>query len=206
MKSVPNTERILLAAEMLFAESGYHGVTLREITSRAGVNLAAVHYHYYDKQALYLEVLSQRLKAVSNQRVELLAQATSATAANPPPVAHLLEIVAKPLLDLPPAARRLVGRALIDPLDFATPVLERDFHPAMRRCGQALRRHAPGMTPAAFLWLLSFLIGALHHAAASLHDMKNLTQGICANDDTANGLENFRQMGLALFAAHSRAG
>ena len=53
-------ERILDAAEALFANSGYHAVSVREITRAARCNLAAVNYHFGNKQKLYLEVFRSR--------------------------------------------------------------------------------------------------------------------------------------------------
>jgi AcrR family transcriptional regulator len=49
--------RVLEAAAALFAARGFHGTTVREIMERAGVNLAAGHYHFGSKETLYLEVL-----------------------------------------------------------------------------------------------------------------------------------------------------
>ncbi|MCB2227549.1 MAG: TetR/AcrR family transcriptional regulator [Desulfarculaceae bacterium] len=53
-------ERILDEAERLFAEKGYSAVTVREITSSAGTHLAAVNYHFGNKENLYLEVFRAR--------------------------------------------------------------------------------------------------------------------------------------------------
>ncbi len=53
-------ERILDEAETLFAEKGYHAVSVREITAAAHCNLAAVNYHFGNKQNLYLEVFRSR--------------------------------------------------------------------------------------------------------------------------------------------------
>ena len=50
-------ERILDTAEVLFAQKGYQAVGVREITSAAKCNLAAVNYHFGNKENLYLEVL-----------------------------------------------------------------------------------------------------------------------------------------------------
>jgi TetR/AcrR family transcriptional regulator, regulator of cefoperazone and chloramphenicol sensitivity len=50
-------EKILLAAGEIFAEKGYKNVTVREICARAGVNVAAINYHFGDKESLYKEVV-----------------------------------------------------------------------------------------------------------------------------------------------------
>ncbi len=201
--------KVLTAAEGLFAEYGYHGVSLRQITAKAGVNLAAVNYHHSDKESLYGEMLRYRLKQLSQIRAARLAEAEARAAGAPVPLAALMEILARPLLapDFPGApalaGRRLLGRALLEPLPFTAPILDAEFQPAMTRWGQAVRRHAPTVAPAEFLWQLSFVVGALHHTAAALHDMKARTSGICANNDGAGALEKFCEFAAASFATNS---
>ncbi len=196
--------KVLTAAESLFAEHGYHGVSLRQITAHAKVNLAAVNYHHSDKQSLYGEILTYRLRQLKQARLDQLAAAEARAASTPVPVDELMRILAAPLLLPDPcgaAGRRLLGRALVEPLPHTAPILAAEFQPAMTRWGQALRRHAPAMAPADFLWQLSFVVGALHHAAAALHDMKTRTSGICANDDASGALGNFCEFAAAAFAA-----
>jgi len=53
-------ERLLKEAEALFAKKGFEGVSVREITTRAKCNLAAVNYHFGNKKNLYLEVFRCR--------------------------------------------------------------------------------------------------------------------------------------------------
>ena len=55
-----SSERLLKEAEILFAERGYHAVSVREITRVANCNLAAVNYHFGNKQNLYIEVFRSR--------------------------------------------------------------------------------------------------------------------------------------------------
>jgi AcrR family transcriptional regulator len=56
----PTAERLLKEAEALFAKKGYEGVSVREITSKARCNLAAVNYHFGNKKNLYVEVFRCR--------------------------------------------------------------------------------------------------------------------------------------------------
>lgn len=58
--STRTKERILEYAEALFAERGFHGVSIREITTAAKCNMASVHYHFSNKLNLYLEVFRTR--------------------------------------------------------------------------------------------------------------------------------------------------
>lgn len=51
-------ERILAAASEVFAVKGFDKTTVRDICAKADVNVAAVNYHYGDKQNLYFQVLS----------------------------------------------------------------------------------------------------------------------------------------------------
>ena len=210
--SAKTGSKVLATAESLFAQKGYHGVSLREITTEAGVNLAAVNYHHSDKQSLYLEILRCRLRQLSQVRQDRLTEAESRSNGTPVTLETIIDILAQPLLQpdettstLNPSSRRLLGRALIEPLSFQYPILAADFQPAVARCGQALRRHLPALPPADFLWRYSFVIGALHHAAAAMHDMKALTHGVCANNDSVTALRNFRCFALGAFQSNDCA-
>ena len=58
-------ERILGAAEALFAQRGFDGASLRQLTAAAGVNLAAVNYHFGSKEKLVEQVFRRRLDALN---------------------------------------------------------------------------------------------------------------------------------------------
>lgn len=62
-------ERILKAAERLFAERGYDGTSIRAIVAKARVNQAAINYHFEGKDGLYREVLRTAFRAMTEDQV-----------------------------------------------------------------------------------------------------------------------------------------
>lgn len=79
--------RLLDAAGQVFAESGFQAATVREICSRAGVNIALVNYHFGDKLELYTEVLRQSIGASGDG---IIKKAIASTA---PPEEALREMI-----------------------------------------------------------------------------------------------------------------
>ncbi|MFO7982053.1 MAG: TetR family transcriptional regulator, partial [Desulfuromonadales bacterium] len=72
MSQQDTKERILDAAEGLFAREGFHGTSLRAITTRAAVNLAAVNYHFGSKDTLIEAVFERRLTPLNRLRLQRL--------------------------------------------------------------------------------------------------------------------------------------
>src|ERR1035438_3362606 len=64
--------KILDTAERLFGEEGYQPVSLRHITAAAGVNLAAIHYHFGSKEELLDELVMRKAVPVNAERLESL--------------------------------------------------------------------------------------------------------------------------------------
>jgi len=101
-------DRILAAAEQVFAERGFDGARTREIAARAGVNVSTLHYHYTSKVDLYAAVLRAVLGEV---RERVLAEATLEVDS---PRAHLERIVGAHFKAI--AARPHFPRLLVDAL------------------------------------------------------------------------------------------
>lgn len=203
--------RILVAAESLFAQHGYEGTTVRQITKQAQVNLAAINYHFGDKQSLYEAVVSRRMKPIDDIRLENLNRAEVEAGEKPVALALIVEIMARPLFELGKdtlragdQAAKLIGRSLSEPLPFRETHLIKSFQPTMARFGQALRRHAVALSPEDFLWRLSFVVGAMHHTLATMHRMKVLTRGICRDDDFEGALERFVSFAVVCLQSPAR--
>lgn len=69
---IDTKDKILDAAERAFSENGYTGVSLRSIIGEAGVNLAAVHYHFGSKEGLLKAVILRRVGPVNAERLAML--------------------------------------------------------------------------------------------------------------------------------------
>ena len=68
-------ERIVKAAERLFAERGYEATSIRAIVAKARVNQAAINYHFAGKDGLYREVLRAAFRALTEDQVAHLEEA-----------------------------------------------------------------------------------------------------------------------------------
>jgi AcrR family transcriptional regulator len=117
--SVETNERLLAAATEVFAEVGYRAATLREICRRGQANIAAVNYHFRDKEHLYAAVVRQAVAAAG----EGLARIVPA-AADPPEekLRHFVHGFLENLLgvDRPVLLLRLVAHEMMEP----TPALD----------------------------------------------------------------------------------
>lgn len=199
-------ERILDAAERLFAEHGFNATSLRQITTSATANLAAVNYHFGDKENLYTEVIRRRIRPINALRLARLEQAVLEAGEQPPPLVDVLRILMGPIFEAHrdpsrggPHIVRLISRTLTEPLPFMRDLVASEFHAVIARFGQIVRRHVAQLSPEEFLWRLSFVVGAMQHTLGTLHQMSTLTRGICRDNDYDGALARFITSAVAVF-------
>src|SRR3954466_315489 len=97
----PDTKtRILDAAESLFMEHGFEATSPRQLTATAGVNLAAVNYHFGSKEELFQAVLTRRLDPMNQKRMALLTDLERVHAPDPVPCERILAALFIPALEL----------------------------------------------------------------------------------------------------------
>jgi len=165
LKQITGTkQKILDTAERLFGERGYDGTSLRHIIAEAGVNLAAVHYHFGSKQELLDEVVLRKAGPVNEARLALLDRIEAEAGRRPPAVEKVLEAFLGPMVESAernPQFVRLMGRMHAEGL--IPGILRKHFQPAASRFLAALRRALPGLSEQEFLWRMHFMIGAMAH-------------------------------------------
>lgn len=171
MSQAGTKQKILNAAEQLFARQGYHATSLRAITATAGVNLAAVNYHFGGKEGLLESVFLRRLEPLNAARLEQLETvlARAEEAGRPPDCREILRTFVAPTFRLRERDAEaenfvaLVGRALAEPQGVPMSIFMRHMAPLMERLFHALALSLPALSRETLFWRLHFVLGSLSH-------------------------------------------
>lgn len=185
--------RILDVAEGLFVEHGFEATSLRTITAEAGVNLAAVNYHFGSKEELFQSVLTRRLDPMNQARVDLLASLEARSGRRPIPCERIMMALFLPALRLARDREkggkdflRLLGRAYADPAPFIRRFLTEQYAAMIARFKDAFARSLPELPRKELSWRLHFIMGALSYTLAGTDALKliaELSSGATASDE-----------------------
>jgi AcrR family transcriptional regulator len=213
--SEPDTKDVILdAAEVLFAEYGYEATSLRDLTQEAGVNLAAVNYHFGGKEQLAAAVLARRIGPINQERHRRLDALPPR-----PAVADVVRAFVEPAFPTATGCPtghvapgrdfcRLMGRMMIDQPAFLRTFLAGQFHELGSRFEATLRRALPRCDRATTWWRLHFMAGAMAHTLHSADAIAHLTGGLCDATDVDAVVEHlvaFTAAGLTAPAPRVRS-
>ena len=214
--SRPTRDRILDAAERLFAENGFADTSLRRITQEAGANLAAVNYYFQSKDILIQEVFARRLGPLNEKRLEMLDACEREAGGGPPRLQGVLRAFVDPPIrmglsdpDVGASAGRLFGRMYLQPGGLFGQIFETQFGRIKQRFMAAMRRALPEVPETEMLWRIHFMIGSLGHTMAGREHLKFLSDGRCdATDADAliTRLVTFLDAGLRAPVARQQGG
>ncbi len=198
---------ILDAAERLFADRGIAATSLRAVTSAAGVNLAAVHYHFGSKDGLVQAVFSRRLEAVNGERLRLL-DACEEAGGGAPTIEDVLHAFVVPVLRMGltlesgDVAKRLFGRLHVEPSQVIERVMSEQFGAVARRFIPAIVRAVPDVPEEEVLWRIHFAIGAMAQTCLDTHRLQMISGGRCDPSDVDGAIERLvRFLAAGLSAA-----
>jgi len=146
-------ERLLRAAERLFAKGGEEATSLRAVTREAEANVAAVHYHFGGRDGLLREVLNRHIIPINKRRVELFDAAVGSTAQ--PQLAALIEAFVRPDLEAlaelrqtEPQMARFIGRAYSQPSSAVAGAAAEQFSEIANRVLSLLAAQFPELSEA----------------------------------------------------------
>src|SRR5438132_423311 len=164
-------------------EHGFEATSLRQITAAAGVNLAAVNYHFGSKEELFQAVLTRRLDPMNVERIALLDEYETAVRGRPLSCEEILAAMFIPALRLSRDTRRggqnflrLLGRAYADPAPFIRQFLSQQYAPMIARFKAAFARALPGLPKRELSWRLHFIMGALSYTLAGTDALKLIAE------------------------------
>lgn len=167
MPSARETKDLILdTAEKLFSEKGVDGVSLRSLTTAAGVNIAAAHYHFGSKEEVTKAVFARRIRPVNLERIRLLDRCE---AGGQPSVEELLTALFGPALRLAREPERgndfmrLCARFYSEPAEYLESTFRDEFSEVLSRYHEAFQRALPELPEDEVGRRLHFAIGVLVH-------------------------------------------
>lgn len=182
---VADTKQSLLdAAEKLFAERGFAATPMREISSAAGANLAAAHYHFGGKRGLMEAVLTRRIAPINTDRLRRLDDLEAKAGRRSPALEDVLGAFVAPAIeltrDLPggsPHFARLMGRTFIEPDPDLHAFFMGLFQEVADRFIPAFQRALPKLPEPDLFWRLHMMIGCLAHTLGDPDRLKAISKG-----------------------------
>jgi AcrR family transcriptional regulator len=187
----PDTKEIILdTAERLFARSSFSSVSLREITAEAGVNLAAVNYHFGSKDALLLAVFKRRAVDLNRERLNLLREAEARAGDGPAPLYDILHALVCPPIrwtQQPGSGQsvfiQFMGRVRTDGTPEMRNLMDREVG-HLQPFAASLTRTLPGLPKAEIYWRLHFTLALMHYTITDLRRLDAISGGLCDLADT----------------------
>lgn len=174
--------RILDAAEVLFMEHGFDGTSMRMITGSAGVNLAAVNYHFGTKELLIQEVFRRRLTDLNKARLAVLDRMETEAAGAPLKPSRIVDAFFGTALRMAADVEGgghtfmcLLGRTYTEPNEFVRKFLAEEYAECVERFLSALYRALPEVERKEILWRFHFMMGAMSYAIAGTDALQLVT-------------------------------
>ncbi|MGE0735849.1 MAG: TetR/AcrR family transcriptional regulator [Alphaproteobacteria bacterium] len=184
--------RILDAAERLFADFGYNGVSIRDIAKAADANLSSVYYHFSSKRELLNEVCRRRMQPIVDRRVADMQAAMRETRAGR---GNIVDIVAAFIdssirMSLGGSAeakrfRRLVGHLGIDPTPEVRAAIGAIYNDSVQTFIAAVRRAFPQAPPDALFWAAACSLGATLYTQGDMTRLQTMFDRRSPPDDAA---------------------
>ncbi len=188
--------RILLAAQRLFAERGFEAVSLRMITTEALANVAAVNYHFGSKEELIDEVVVQHMMPVMRERMRLLDEAEQKFQIGVVPVEVILDAFMRPFLTVMQESGesrelfcKFMGRCMSERGDKLPPKAIRVAQRVVKRITGMLSDALPDVELEVLSWRLHFCFGVMSHTLMHEDTLKTVSKGVSGDPDFETTLQ-----------------
>jgi AcrR family transcriptional regulator len=176
-------EKLIQRAERLFAERGFDGVSVRDITNDAKVNSALVGYYFRGKEGLLAEVYTRHCEPLRRERARLLAEynsnGKSAT------LEQILEAFIRPSLRAGHGSEegrsfsRLRAILSAENSSLLEQLVAQTFDETNRSFIDAMCKRLPHLSREDVFWRFHFLLGTIYYTATGPHRIRTLSKGKC---------------------------
>lgn len=182
MAHTETVDRILDAAEILFAEKGFSETSLRSITGKANVNLAAVNYHFGSKNALIQAVFNRFLSPLNDYMVlGLKANRWGEKGGNTPTIEDVLRLYTRSLLKIPTRHQngvsifmRLLGLAYTQSQGHLRKYLEDEYAQTFWPFLSLVKQITPELTTKERFWRTQFVLGSMAFTMSSIQQLTDI--------------------------------
>jgi AcrR family transcriptional regulator len=181
-------ERMLDAAELLFARHGYHGASMRDVARESEATLALVAYHFGTKDVLFDKVVERRASFMAHQRMQLLDAARNTANGAPITLDRLVTGYVWPFVERSSKGGRgwknyalLVARASNSP-DYST-VIGVHYNAIARQYLAEFCRALPGVEEERVFHGFSFMVGTMLSLVAEPGRLESLSSGRYKSND-----------------------
>ncbi|TQV82912.1 TetR/AcrR family transcriptional regulator [Aliikangiella coralliicola] len=178
---VSTKNRILDAAEELFAEHGFSETSLRVITANAEVNLASVNYHFGSKKSLIEAVFDRYMECFTN---ELMSEMVKVDRQDQKiTVSKVLNTLVRPLLEIDNVRpngssvfMKLLGRAYAETQGHIRRFAMERYSHVLARFTRLLHKASPELKPSEMFWRLHFMLGAFIFTLAGHEALQEISE------------------------------
>lgn len=181
-RAVATRERLLDAAEALFAAQEFDAVTIRDVANGAGAQLALIHYYFRSKEELFRQVLVRRVEELSKRRLGMLATFRAAAGKKPIPIEQIVEALIYPLLEFSLNGGdgwkyyvRLNGRVATS--EKYLRMAEGLYDPVAQIFMEELRRSLPKASRTDIEWAFFFMVAAMSGGFSESGRIERLSDG-----------------------------
>jgi AcrR family transcriptional regulator len=198
--------RILDAAEQLFAEFGYHGVTLKDVAARVGVSSTLIHYHFKGKESIYEAVWARRAPLSARNRLEAMRRYAEEVGDKITVEGALRAWIDTDLnvqLEDPEqwAAFGKVAAQANSAAGWGAEKMTKYFNPVVLALIDLLKKAMPDCDEKTIFWGYHFVSGAMTHNMARTGRLDELSHGLCSSSDFASIKEHMAKFMAAGFQA-----
>jgi AcrR family transcriptional regulator len=170
-RDMQTRERILLAAERLFAEHGFSAVSLRSVMAEAQANTASAHYYFRSKEGVLQAIFQKHAAAINAERNKLMDACERSPGAGLTRIKRLVEAFLGPVIRLRNTSQgqafdKISALCSVDPNPAVREIVFDTFDAVGKRFSAQLRAACPHLTEPEYYWRLHCLFGSMMYVRA----------------------------------------